>query len=125
MYFHLVPNAPKFFNFYYLPTLFTVLKIYNVILCQLFFQQTGVVKTLPQHNPLILSFFLPIPMNSQFDLFKLTEFLFFPVAIRCLTNNIFTLQFTLLTPCYCYFNQLLISSSHSSSVALSLDLSIT
>ena len=37
--------------------LFTVLKRYNVILCQLFFQQTGAVKTLPQHNPLILSFF--------------------------------------------------------------------
>ena len=27
-------------------------KKYNVILCQLFFQQTGAVKTLPQHNPL-------------------------------------------------------------------------
>ena len=57
MYFHLVPNAPNFFDFNYLPTLFTVLKIYNVILCQLFFQQIGAVKTLPQHNPLILSFF--------------------------------------------------------------------
>ena len=76
MYFHLVQNAPKFFDFYYLPTLFTVLKIYNVILCQLFFQQTGAVKSLPQHNPLILSF-LQIPMNSQFDLFTLTEFFFF------------------------------------------------
>ena len=86
----------QFFDFYYLPTLFTVLKIYNVILCQLFFQQTGAVKTLPQHNPLILSFFLQIPMNSQFDLFTLTEFLFLPVAIRRSTNNIFTLQFELI-----------------------------
>ena len=60
-----------------------------------FFQQTGAVKTLPQHNPLILSFFLQIPMNSQFDLFTLTEFLCFSVAIRHLTNNIFILQFTL------------------------------
>ena len=59
-----------------------------------FFQQTGAVKTLPQHDPLILSFFLQTPINSQFDLFTLTEF-FFSVAIRRSTNNIFTLQFML------------------------------
>ena len=39
--------------------------------------QTSAVKTLPLHTPisLVLSFFFP-PMNSQFDFFILTEFLF-------------------------------------------------
>ena len=48
----------NFFD-YLLPTDIAYCFNYNVILCQLFFQQTGVVKTLPQHNPisLTLSFF--------------------------------------------------------------------
>ena len=85
----------KFFD-YLLPTDIAYCFKYNVILCQLFFQQTGTVKTLPQHNPitLTLSSFLQIPMNSQFDLFALTEF-HFSSNKECLTNNIFTLQFNL------------------------------
>ena len=69
---------------------------YNVILCQLFFQQTGAVKTLPPHNSIsfILGFFLQIPMNSQFDLFILTKF-FFSSNKECSTSNILTLQFDL------------------------------
>ena len=81
MYFHLVPNVPKFFWIFTIYQHYLLFKKYNVILCQLFFQQTGAVKTLPQHNPSILSSFLQIPMNSQFDLFILTKFLF-SVAIR-------------------------------------------
>ena len=48
----------KFFD-YLLPTDIAYCFKYDVILCQLFFQQTGTVKTLPQHNPitLTLSFF--------------------------------------------------------------------
>ena len=77
---------------YLLPTDIAYCFKYNVILCQLFFQQTGAVKTLPPHNPisLILSIFLHIPMNSKFDLFALTKFLFSSNKER-LTNNIFTL----------------------------------
>ena len=85
----------NFFN-YLLPTDIAYCFTYNIILCQLFFQPTGAVKTLPQHNliSLTLSFFLQIPMNSQFDLFVLTEFLFSNNKERS-TNNIFTLQFDL------------------------------
>ena len=86
----------NFFD-YLLPTDIVYCFKYNVILCQLFFQQTGAVKTLPQHNPISLTlscFFLQIPMNSQFDLFTLTEFLFSSNKERS-TNNIFTLQFDL------------------------------
>ena len=52
---------------------------FTVILCQLCPpQQTGAVKTLPLHTPisLVLSFFPFLPVNSQFDLFVLTKFLF-------------------------------------------------
>ena len=67
---------------YLLPTDIAYCFKYNVILCQLFFQQTGAVKTLPPHNPISLTLsFLYIPMNPQFDLFVLTEF-HFSVAIR-------------------------------------------
>ena len=68
----------NFFD-YLLPTDIAYCFKYNIILCQLFFEQTGTVKTLPQHNPISLTlsfFFLQIPMNSQFDLFTLTEFHF-------------------------------------------------
>ena len=62
----------------------------------IFSQQTGVVKTLPQHNPinLILRFFLQIPMNSQFDLFILTNF-FFSSNKDIRLTTFFTLQFKL------------------------------
>ena len=80
--FLLVPNVPKTFFNYLLPTNIAYCFKYNIILCQLFFQQTGAVKTLPPHNPSSLTLsFLYIPMNSQFDLFVLTKFLF-SVAVR-------------------------------------------
>ena len=62
--FLLVPNVPIFFFFFFsfdylLPTHIAYCFKYDIILCQLFFQQTGAVKTLPPHNPisLTLSFF--------------------------------------------------------------------
>ena len=42
--FLLVPNAPKIFFDYLLPTGIAYCFKYNIILCQLFFQQTGAVK---------------------------------------------------------------------------------
>ena len=55
----------NFFD-YLLPTDIAYCFKYNIILCQLFFQQTGAVKTLPLHNPisLILSFFFFIYSNE-------------------------------------------------------------
>ena len=44
----------NFFN-YLLPTDIAYCFKYNIILCQLFFQQTGAVKTLPPHNPISLT----------------------------------------------------------------------
>ena len=91
--FHLVPNAPKFFNisclfstnYSYLAfsnvTLFYVTVNFFPIYCY-FISTTpttnSAVKTLPLHTPigLVLSFFFLFPMNSQFDFFVLTKFLF-------------------------------------------------
>ena len=53
--FLLVPNAPKKIFDYVLPTDVAYCFKYNIILCQVFFQQTGTVKSLPQHNPITLT----------------------------------------------------------------------
>ena len=120
--FLLVPNVPNFFD-YLLPTDIAYCFKYNVILCQLFFQQTGAVKTLPPHNPisLILSFFLHIPMNSQFDLFVLTKFLFNSNKER-LTNNISLYSLIWITRLLLLFNQLLLFKFCSSFLSSFLEL---
>ena len=92
--FHLVPNTPNVFNISHLLsanysyfafsniTLFYVTVNFFPIYCY-FMSATppptnSAVKTLPLHTPigLVLSFFFLFPMNSQFDFFILTEFLF-------------------------------------------------
>ena len=92
--FHLVPNVPKFSKYhdYCVSTthiLFSDVTLFYVTVPNFFPiycyfmstiappQQTGAVKTLPLHTPisLVLSFFF-LPMNSQFNFFVLTEFLF-------------------------------------------------
>ena len=107
----------KFFFDYLLPTDIAYCFKYNVILCQLFFKQTSAVKTLPPHNPisLTLSFFLYIPMNFQFDLFVLTEFLFFSVAIRNVQLTTFSLYSSIwITRLLLLFNQLFLFKFSSS-----------
>ena len=112
----------NFFD-YLLPTNIAYCFKYNIILCQLFFQQTGAVKTLPPHNPisLILFFFLHIPMNSQFDLFVLTEFLFSNNKERS-TNNISLYSSIWITRLLLLFNQLLLFKFCSSFLSSFLEL---
>ena len=70
---------------------------YNVILCQLFFQQTGAVKTLPPHNSIsfILSFFFTDSNEFPIQFVCTNQISFLSSNKEHLTNNIFTLQFDL------------------------------
>ena len=75
--------------------------IYCYFMSTILPQQTGAVKTLPLHTPisLVLSFFFFFffPMNSQFNFFILTEFLFS-------FNNTNSICMTYSSLCSCSFS---------------------
>ena len=75
---------------------------YNIILCQLFSQQTGAVKTLQPHNhiSLILTFYIS---NS---IFSYSLKFFFSVAIRNIQLTTFSLYSSISIRVLLLFNQL-------------------
>ena len=84
-------------------------KIYNVVLCQLFFK-TDAVKILPQHYHLYIFFLFTV--NSQFNNY---HFLFAAPIRHSINHILYFFSSFALTPCYRSFNKLFMFKFHSSS----------
>ena len=105
----------NFFD-YLLPTDIAYCFKYNVILCQLFFQQTGAVMTLPQHNPISLTLSFFFTDSNEFPIrFVCTNQISFSVAIRNIHITTFSpYSLIWITRLLLLFNQLLLFNFCSS-----------